>query len=200
LTINILNQTNFDYDSSNELISKLQDTPSGKEYCYTYQNLGVEIFNYLFCPDLLAQPYLQHGLNADGMLVYQTSKRPDAIYPIVSNNNFINGYANNLFAHACLFIAVDFKNLSKQPTGDDVDQVAGYLSEQSRRRIGILCTRKAPSQPALRRRYEQWTINNKLILFVTDKDLNKMINYRYDNINPSYILTEYILGFFSRLP
>lgn len=200
MTINIVNQTSYDYDSSNDLISRLQNIPSGEEGWKEYQSLGVEIFNYLFCPDLLGQPFTQHILNADGIYNYKTSKRPDAIYPIVSNDNFINGYANNLFGHSCLFVAVDFKNLSEKPTCNDVDQVAGYLSEQSRRRIGILCSRYAPSQSAFQSRYHWWTKDEKLILFVSDKDLVQMINHRYDNLNPSHILVQYIYRFFSRLP
>ncbi len=195
-----MNKTTFDDDSSSNLITRLHNIPSGKEEWDQYQHLGVEIFNYLFCPDLLGQPFTQHILNADGIYDYATSKRPDAIYPIVSNDNFINGYANNLFGHSCLFIAVDFKNLSKEPTCKEVDQVAGYLSKQSRRRIGILCSRNAPSLSALKSRYHCWIKDENLILFVTDKDLVQMINYRYDNLNPSHILVQYIYRFFSRLP
>ena len=198
MSLNILDTTTSEYDSPHHLLERLQQIPRGDQGWKDYQALGVEIFNYLFVPDLLSQPFKQRYLNADGVLDSLTSKRPDAIYPIYSDE-FIDGYWRTLFKYLCASIAVDFKNLNKEPTCAEVEQVRNYLSEDSRRMIGILCSRQAPGKSAKRAQYDTWTRDEKLVLFVTDKDFREMIELRYDNVNPSNMLLRRIQDFFSRL-
>jgi hypothetical protein len=199
LNLDLFTSYTFDDDTQNFLKEKLQEIPRGESGWRDYQALGIEIFNYLFVPDLLSEPYEQWVLDADGVFDYSSSKRPDAVYPI-SSDEFINEVWKNLFGKTCMFVAVDFKNLSSAPSSEDVEQVAGYLSDSARRKIGILCSRQKPGKSALQARYRAWNEDENLILFVTDEDIKEMIELRYDNINPSMVLARPMYRFFSKLP
>lgn len=199
MSLNLLTSDTPEHESPFHFLEKLQQIPRGETGWRDYQALGVKTFNYLFVPDLLAQPYEQWVLDADGVFGYLASKRPDAIYSIVSNE-FINGIWKNLFGQTCLFVAIDFKNLSSVPSSEHVEQVESYLSNSSRRKIGIVCSQRAPSRSALQARYRAWNERENLILFVSDQDVKEMVELRYDNINPSNVLTRYIYRFFSKLP
>lgn len=199
MSFNLFTANNFEYDSPHYLFEELQKIPRGDEAWEDYQALGIKIFNYLFVPDILSQPYEQWVLDADGVFNYSSSKRPDAVYPIMADE-FINGVWKNLFDQICLFVAVDFKNLSSPPRCSDVEQVESYLSNSARRKIGILCSRDIPSKAALQARYRAWKERENLVLFVTDQDIKEMIELRYDSINPSSVLAKPMYRFFSKLP
>lgn len=199
MSLNLFTNSISEYDSPNHFLRKLKQIPRGDEGWKNYQALGVEIFNYLFVPDLLGQPYEQWVLDADGVFDYSSSKRPDAVYPIVADE-FINEVWKNIFGKTCLFVAVDFKNLSSPPRCKDVEQVESYLSDSARRRIGIVCSRDTPSKSALQARYQAWKERENLVLFVTDQDIRQMVELRYDKINPSSVLAKPMYRFFSKLP
>ncbi len=182
----------------NNLIDKLKGIAPGQEQWRDYQELGVEIFNYLFVPDLLYQPYEQWCLDADGIFDTPSSKRPDAIYPIVSDR-FMQGKWEKLFSSACLFLVVDFKNLCEPPKSKEVEQVANYLSDKARRKIGLLCSREKPSKSAFQARYNVWDKQENLVLFVSDEDIKEMIKLRYDKLDPSIVLTKQMYRFLSKL-
>lgn len=200
MSINLFTNSISEYDDSpNHFLGKLQQIPRGKEGWKNYQALGVEIFNYLFVPDLLGEPYVQWVLDADGVFDGSSSKRPDAVYSIVADE-FINEVWKNLFGQTCLFVAVDFKNLSSPPSCKDVEQVESYLSDSARRKIGIVCSRDIPSKSALQARYRAWNERENLVLFVTDQNIREMVELRYDHINPSCVLAKPMYRFFSKLP
>ena len=199
MNLNLLTTGTSEYESPHHLLEELQQIPRGEPGWRDYQALGVKIFNYLFVPDLLGQPYEQWVLDAEGVFAYSSSKRPDAVYPIVANE-FINEVWKNLFGQTCLFVAIDFKNLSSAPGSEHVEQVENYLSNTSRRKIGIVCSRQVPSRSALQARYRAWNERENLILFVSDQDVKEMIELRYDKINPSSVLAKPMYRFFSKLP
>jgi hypothetical protein len=199
LSLNLITTSASEYESPHHLLEELQQIPRGEPGWREYQALGVKIFNYLFVPDLLGQPYEQWVLDAEGVFDYSSSKRPDAVYPIVANE-FINEVWKNLFGQTCLFVAVDFKNLSSAPSSEHVEQVESYLSDTSRRKIGIVCSRQAPSRSALQARYRAWNERENLVLFISDQDVKEMVELRYDNINPSSVLAKHMYRFFSKLP
>lgn len=199
MSLNLITTSASEYESPHHLLEELQQIPRGEPGWREYQALGVKIFNYLFVPDLLGQPYEQWVLDAEGVFDYSSSKRPDAVYPIVANE-FINEVWKNLFGQTCLFVAVDFKNLSSAPISEHVEQVESYLSDTSRRKIGIVCSRQAPSKSALQARYRAWNERENLVLFVSDQDVKEMVELRYDNINPSSVLAKPMYRFFSKLP
>ena len=99
-----------------------------------------------------------------------------------------------------VFVAIDFKNLSSAPGSEHVEQVESYLSDTSRRKIGIVCSRQAPSRLALQARYQVWNERENLVLFVSEQDVKEMVELRYDNINSSKVLTKPMYRFFSKLP
>ena len=92
MSLNLLSYDNCEYESPDNLIEELQQIPRGDEGWRDYQALGIQIFNHLFVPDFLGEPFVQWILDADGVYDSSTSKRPDAVYPIVGDD-FINGHS-----------------------------------------------------------------------------------------------------------
>lgn len=100
--------------------------PPGKPQWQNYERLGIEILNYLFCPDILRFPYIHPLLDAQGLYSAKVAKRPDAIYPI----NNISAFLPEKFSFS-QYVVVEFKNLVASPNYEEVEQTVSYLSAQA---------------------------------------------------------------------
>jgi len=169
----------------NNLISKLKDCPEGKKGWKDYENICIEILNYLFVPPL-KEPRIQSRTES-GLDVR------DALYPNRSNHpnwQFIRG------DYDAKYIVFEFKNYS---TTDDtsgidkivVNQVRNYL-KQTIGKIGFVCSKKHPNSSGLQEQREAFVEDKKLILFLNNEHLIEMLMKKYRKEEPSDIIVELI--------
>ena len=108
---------------ANSLRDRLHNLTSGLKYAVEYQRLMLEIFNFLFLPDLI-----------DGELEVRTvegTERRDIIFTNDSDASFWDYIRNE---HSCLFIMLETKNTDEIEI-PHINQTATYLGD----RIGYLC-------------------------------------------------------------
>lgn len=153
-----------------------------------YEEVCVKILNYVFIPPLRV-PRVQSRTH-DGL------DRRDAIYPIGFGDPFWDSIKHQ---HAARMIVVEFKNY-RGPIGQrEVESLQQYLMPDAMRSVGILCSRKQPSDSALKARRRAWMESKRLILFLSDLDLAELVRTRIDEANTSRILEAQLDDFFITL-
>jgi len=173
---------------ASELIERLEALAPGREKSRDYEDLCVEILNYVFIPEL-GVPTLQ-SRSEDGLDIR------DAVYPIDSHRPFWTE-----LKRICLtrFVVAEFKNYTDPIRQGQVESVQQYLYIKAMRMFGLLCSRLPPSDSALAARRRSWVEMDKLILFVSDEDLKDLIRARSSGDDPTQILDAQLQEFFLRL-
>lgn len=171
-----------------DLKDRLSRLPSGHAHYRDYEDLGVEILNYIF-HGILGPPRIQTRSD-DGL------DRRDAIYPIVKP-----GDCFSLIRSSCqtMFVVAEFKNLSEPPGQTEVESLQQYLYADAMRRFGLLISRKLPSPAALAARRRAWLEFKKLILIIDDATLADLVDCASASESPERILELQLLEFFSTL-
>jgi HJR/Mrr/RecB family endonuclease len=168
------------------LIKRLEECPEGKEGWKTYEDICIDILNYLFVPPL-GEPKIQ-SRRESGVDIR------DAVYP---NRNSNKNWKFIRDDYDAKYIVFEFKNYSKD--GSEIDkqillQIDDYL-KKTIGRFGIICSKKAPNRSGLEKRKDVFIENNKLILFVNNEDLKEMLLRKYKKMDPSDVLIDLIDDF-----
>ena len=134
-----------------------------------FEKVCIDTLEYLFVPPLL-KPRSQSG----DLL---GPRRRDAVLA-----NRMTDHSNNwgrLYHElGARMIPFEFKNYDLEDIGTgEVDQAAKYM-EKHFNKFAVICCNKKPSEHGLLARKEQFTKNEKLILFLTVPDLLQMISIR----------------------
>ncbi len=154
-------------DRATELLQRLEELPPGRESWRNYEELCMEILNYALIPPFRV-PRIQNR-SEDGLDVR------DAIYPIGSGNSFWDEIKRTC---ATRFAVSEFKNYSEPISQREVESVQQYLFGKAMRNFGLICSRREPSESALRARRRAWLEFDKLIVFLSDEDLRDLIRAR----------------------
>lgn len=156
-----------------QLKKRLAEIPSGSSAAADYQRTVLSILNYLFNPQLI-----------DGRMEEKTidgTERRDIIFTNDSDESFWDYVRNQ---HSALFIMFEVKNT------DDLDnfhlnQTATYLGDRLGR-LGFIVTRMPAKDAQIRKAIS--IFNNetprKVILFLSNEDLTKMIDIKCRSNNP----------------
>lgn len=159
------------------LVHCLKNCPSGRDGWRDYENICIEILNFLFVPPLKSpkiQSRTESGLDIR-----------DAIYPNRSVNENWRFIRDDYDAKYILF---EFKNYSHDNGmdlgKDEVNQVKNYLY-QTIGRLGIVCCPRKPNNNGIQARKMAYIEEKKLILFLTNEDLIEMIMKKYKGEDPS---------------
>lgn len=172
----------------NSLITKLRNTPLGKDGWREYEDICVKILNYLFLSPL-SPPKVQ-SRTEDGLDIR------DAIYAIRPGNQYWDMLRSECSTR---FMVAEFKNY-KDPIGQqEVESIRQYLYPKARRSFGVLCSRKGHNGSAEKKRRRSWVEDDKLIAFVTDSDLIEMINLKDSGEEPFQVIDSHLEEFFSIL-
>lgn len=168
------------------LIKRLEECPEGKEGWKTYEDICIDILNYLFVPPL-GKPKIQ-SRRESGVDIR------DAVYP---NRNSNENWKFIRDDYDAKYIVFEFKNYSKD--GSEINkqvllQIDDYL-KKTIGRFGIICSKKAPNRSGLEKRKDVFIENNKLILFVTNEDLKEMLLRKHKKMDPSDVLIDLIDDF-----
>jgi HJR/Mrr/RecB family endonuclease len=169
----------------NKMISDMKDCPEGKEGWKDYENICINILNYLFVPPL-KKPKIQSRTES-GLDIR------DALYPNRCDHpnwQFIRS------DYDAKYIVVEFKNYSANKEGSEIDkevvnQVRNYL-KQTIGRIAFICSKKKPNSSGIEAQKQAFIEDNKLILFLNNEQLIEMLMRKYQNEEPSDIILDLI--------
>ena len=157
------------------LIKRLKNCPKGKEGWKQYEDIGSEIFHYLFENTFRNYTYEYQSTTLDGtqrrdLVVNNTYKDTTSFWQLVKND-----YNSNL-------IIVDFKNYREELNSDNFYNPTKYLNTVvgnfliALSRFGLDYTAKKVQQRLLSEK--------KLVLCLTDSDLINMINQKMNGQEP----------------
>lgn len=156
------------------LKQKLLAISPGPEDAAKYQQVVLEILNFLFNPELI-----------DGQLEVRTidgTERRDIIFTNDSDATFWD-YART--EHSALFVMFEIKNT--QAIGPAaLNQTATYLGDRLGR-LAFIVTRVPPEEPAVRKAFAIYNDSNprKVILFVSDQDLLTLLEVKASGKEPT---------------
>lgn len=157
------------------LIKQLEKCPKGKEGWKQYENVGGEIFRYLFESTFRNYTYEYQSSTSDGtqrrdLVVNNTYKDINGFWPLVKND-----YNANL-------IIVDFKNYREELNSDSFYNPTKYLNSVAGNFV-IVFSRCGLDDTAKKVQHRLLS-EKKLVLCLTDSDLINMINQKMNGQEP----------------
>ncbi len=169
----------------NPLIDRLQDCKIGREQWRTYEDVCIEILEFLFVPEFIGV-IPQSSVNSG-------TQRRDALL----HNDIKTGFWGSMKSdYQCSHVLFEFKNVEKLRK-TDVLQTSNYLSKPSIGRFGIILTRNEPSKSAYKQIEEVFVFEKKLILVIDDSSL-KTLMYEKAYFGHCNEFLSYLKGRFER--
>jgi hypothetical protein len=96
-------------------------------------------------------------------------------------------------------VVAEFKNYSDEPGQAEVESIQQYLLPKAMRSLGLLCARKGPKDSALKARRRAWAEFDKLIVFLSDLELEEMLIMKSAGEDPAQLIDgkidEFLLSF-----
>jgi hypothetical protein len=161
--------------AAERLKEKLRATPTGREHAAAYQELVLEILNFLFNPEL-----------SDGqseVRTFEGTERRDIIFTNDSDESFWD-YVRT--AHDGIFIMFEAKNTNDLEM-TEINQTTTYLGDRIGR-LGVIVTRQSPRDSVQRKMFSVWNDsapNRKVILTLTDEQLRELLDLRCNEGSPT---------------
>jgi len=166
------------------LIQKLNDIDPGRKEWSLYQKLLNDILERLFCPPLEKPIYEL----SDSFKI----NRRDYILPNYCEDGFWLYLRSQYQAD---FIVIDAKNYTSNIKKKDILQISNYLKAHGAGRFGIIVTRKGEERSSRLTRREVWAIEKKLIIVITDEDIEQMLMLKSVGNQPEKIIKDRIQEF-----
>jgi hypothetical protein len=157
----------LDSKKEHEFCNRLKSLRPGKEYFKDYENLLTEILKYLFETDIVnwkSQKRTESDLNIF-----------DLIGRITSKSLFLSQLQSDFSSK---FIVFEFKNYTDPIPANTIYTTERYLYKTGLRNIAYIISRKGPSANAIIAARGTLKESGKLILFLSDGDLCKMIEQK----------------------
>jgi hypothetical protein len=168
------------------LKNRLRAVAPGRPSFRDFEDVGTDILNFVF-GDSLGTPWLQ-SRSEDGLDIR------DAIYPITASTGPWNWWRS---ACSTWFVVAEFKNFSDAPGQKEVESLQQYLFVRGMRSLGFLVCRKPPSDHAIHARRRTWLESQKLIVFLSDADLESLIAARVGGDEVEALVTQQLIRFFA---
>ena len=168
-----------------DFISKLRNIRPGKENWNLYQSLVGDILEHLFTPPL-SKPIPEHkdktGANRRDFII--PNEAPDGFW-LFARTKYLADY-----------IVVDAKNLKGKVTKSAILQVANYLKPHGAGLFGMIFSRfGGDSRGCDQTLREQWSTQQKLIIVLSDSDIEEMLVYKDSGEKPDMVLRRKIQKF-----
>jgi hypothetical protein len=170
-----------------DLIDKLDACPAGASHWKQFEDICIEILEFLFVPPLtrpIPQPRTYSGTN-----------RRDAVLPnrnLDERNNW-GLLLRELNARMVLF---EFKNYDATDIGhEEIIQTDNYLTE-AMGRLGIMICTKDPDNGAHIQRNTIYSRGKKVILFLTKDHLKEMLYIKERGEDPSDLIVDFVERFY----
>ena len=169
---------------SDTLLKRLHDCIPGKEDWVRYQTIIRDVFELLFTPPLGAPIWESSDISK--------ANRRDIIFPNYAFEGFWKFLRENYSAD---FIIVDTKNYKNKIKKTQVLQIANYLKPHGVGMFAIIACRKGGDSACLTTLREQWAANRKLIILLTDQDIEAMLLAAGSGGNPEDVIGQVIQEF-----
>ncbi|MBB4277757.1 HNH endonuclease [Rhizobium mongolense] len=166
------------------LIKRLKNCPAGPDHWIDYQDLIGLILKHLFCPPL-TDPLVEHS---DANKI----NRRDFIFPNYTDEKFWRFLRERYSAD---YIVVDAKNHAKRIKKEHVSQLSNYLKGAGVGKFGMIACRFGPDRGAATTAREQWLLYEKLVIFITNHDLERMLLAKAAQGDPTQIISDIIQDF-----
>lgn len=172
----------------NSLIQKIDACPLGISGWKRFEDVCIEILNFLFVPPLnnpIIQPRTLSGTN-----------RRDAVFPnrnVSGNNNWSLLY-KELEARMILF---EFKNYDRTEIGkEEIVQTWSYMKDTMGKLAIVICS-KNPEASAYKQRNTIFSSGKKqVILFLTKEHLKEMLFIKERGEDPSDLIIDILEKFY----
>jgi hypothetical protein len=168
------------------LKDKLARLECGPTRWREYEDLVIEIFEYLFVPPLRL-PRIQKT-SPDRL------ERRDALFPNTGTGSFWD-YVRERYGSE--FVVLEFKNSCGGIGRKEVDQMRIYMRKKSIGRFGFIVSRHPSTSSAIGERNNAYRDDDALILFIEDRILSIMIDRRIRDEDPADILDDLRFEFLS---
>ncbi|WGM38952.1 hypothetical protein AMEJIAPC_01862 [Caulobacter sp. NIBR1757] len=183
-----------------DLCAELRRHPAGPKGAPGYEKLCLRIFNFLFFGELSDANVVKR--TDSGMDIY------DIAYRITNRTRFWSSLSRDF---RCRVLLVECKNYSHPIEAMQVYTTERYLSLAAMRSVCFILTRLTPKPQAYAAAQGALRENGKLIIFLTDKDLCKMLHLKDDQraansvedreaFDPSLMLDRVIHRALARMP
>jgi len=147
-----------------DVLSRLKQCEPGREQWLLYQKIVRDALELMFCPPL-GHPIWE---SADSSGV----NRRDIILPNEAHDGF---WAFLRRRYGADYIVVDPKNYKGRVSKAQVLQIANYLKPHGTGMFALIVSRYGEKKNATVTRREQWSVYGKMILTLTDDDLESML-------------------------
>lgn len=171
-------------DKFTETIQELKCCPYGKECWGRYQKLVGKILEILFCPEL--ESLVSQAED------FTRNNRRDFIMANYSSG-MIWSYLRNRYCAD--YIVVDAKNSGKPILKSDILQMGHYLKEGGAGLFGVIISRKGISRSASYAQRELWIQDKKMIVVLSDEDMEQMLLDKRSSNDPAKVLLKKIEDF-----
>ena len=165
-----------------QLIEALDEVPLGARHSVAYESACELILEFLFSPDL--------GTPKPQAFNSNRSQRRDLIMKNGADTGF---WARMRDRYRADYLIAEFKNVKSSVGNTSVWQLAGYMKEKGVGFFGMLIARNGVSRgtanPAI---LDQWIHANKMIVPVSNEDLNTMIEMRDSGSDPTLFVDDLI--------
>lgn len=166
------------------LIDDLKSCPAGRNHWFEYQKIVGRILEHLFCPPLNSP--------IPGSADMEDINRRDWILPNYTYDNFWRFLRERYNAD---YIVVDAKNYKGLVGKNDILQIANYLKPHGSGSFAIIATRIGVDHGAEVTRREQWLTHKKMIVILTDSEIESMLLSSSTGGEPHLVLGEVIETF-----
>ena len=166
------------------LIESMSKTRPGRTDWRQYQQLMSEVLEFLFCPPL-AQP-LDEVPDAD------RRNRRDMILENAAPEGFWHRLRETYEAH---YVVADAKNYVSPIGKTPVLDVAHYLKPHGCGMFGLILSRNGAGGAAAHALREQWVAARKMIIVLSDRDIEEMVNLKVEAGDPEVLLRRRIAEF-----
>jgi hypothetical protein len=176
-------------DRTQELLDRLSACPRGKPGWREFEDIGIEVFTFLFVPPL-SNPKIK-SRTVSGMNIR------DAIFP---NRNFDHnrGWGLLLREVDARMVLVEFKNYDKtHVTKEEVMQADNYLTKLMGR-LGLVVCNDPPGKSAKTQRNRAFEDHKKVILFVTRDHLREMLFIKERGEDPADLIVDILEDFYTQ--
>jgi hypothetical protein len=174
-------------NQSGDLAKRLDACPSGLDGWQNFEDLCIEILEFLFVPPLV-RPIIQPR-------TYSGTNRRDAVFP---NRNFDekHGWGLLLRELEARMVLFEFKNYKTTNIGhEEITQTDNYLTEPMGRLAIMICS-KVPDRSAHIQRNTIYSRYRKIILFMTKEHLQEMLFIKERGEDPCDLIVDLVERFY----
>lgn len=177
--LNLLTEVNIQKKRGEIFSQRLSDLPPGRENAQKYEDLCVEILQYLF--DEYLKLWIVQNQTQDAL------HRFDLICSVSPRNAFWSFVENRLSSR---YVVFEFKNYTGEIGQGQVLTTEKYLLPLAFRSLAIILSRKGPNNSAFKTTEGAMRETGKMILILDDDDLYEMLDKKDSGGDPTDVLLD----------